>query len=79
MKFAKYYALITQFVIETLVLVFLGLYIGSKLDPDGVLNGILATVGGLLGIVFFVIYVIKVGEKDGRTKKGDSEGGNPEA
>ena len=76
MKFARFYALITQFVIEMLVLVFLGMFIGNKIDPDGILSGILGTIGGLLGITFFIIYIIREGSKDERAKGNDGSSGN---
>ena len=76
MKFARFYALITQFVIEMLVLVFLGMFIGNKIDPDGILSGILGTIGGLLGITFFIIYIIREGSKDERAKGNDGLSGD---
>ncbi len=83
MRFAKFYAIITQFIVETLFLVFLGMYIGEKIEPDGLLKGVLGVVGGILGIIFFIIYVIRVGvldERDRKAREGnsDSESGDTE-
>ena len=66
MKNLKVYALVTQFLFQLLILGVLGWFIGYKIDPDGVLKGILAIVGVLIGVVAFIIQLIKmVGVKDG--------------
>ncbi|MCR5307615.1 MAG: hypothetical protein K6E24_01285 [bacterium] len=66
MKNLKVYALITQFVFQLLILGVLGYFIGYKIDPDGLLKGILAIVGVLIGLIAFIIQVIKmVGVEDG--------------
>ena len=66
MKNLKVYALVTQFVFQLLILGVLGWFIGDKIDPHGVLKGILAIVGVLIGVVAFIIQLIKmVGVKDG--------------
>ncbi len=67
MKNLKVYALITQFVFQLLILGVLGYYLGYKIDPDGILKGILAVVGVLIGVIAFIIQVIKmVGIDDGK-------------
>ena len=66
MKNLKVYALITQFVFQLLILGVLSYFIGYKIDPDGLLKGILAIVGVLIGLIAFIIQVIKmVGVEDG--------------
>ena len=66
MKHLKVYALITQFVFQLLILGVLGYFIGYKIDPDGLLKGILAIAGVLIGLIAFIIQVIKmVGVEDG--------------
>ena len=66
MKNLKVYALITQFVFQLLILGVLGYFIGYKIDPDGLLKGILAIAGVLIGLIAFIIQVIKmVGVEDG--------------
>ena len=66
MKNLKVYALVTQFVFQLAILGVLGWFIGYKIDPDGILKGILAIVGALIGVVAFIIQLIKmVGVKDG--------------
>ena len=66
MKNLKVYALVTQFIFQLLILGVLGYFIGYKIDPDGVLKGILAVVGVVIGIVAFIIQIIKmVGVEDG--------------
>ena len=84
MKIARFYALITQYILQTILLVLLGMYIGNKIDPDSILKGILGTVGGILGIILFIIFIIKEGSKDGRKGKPNRrdenlEGGDSEA
>ena len=66
MKNLKVYALVTQFVFQLLILGVLGWFIGYKIDPDGILKGVLAIVGAMIGVVAFIIQLIKmVGVKDG--------------
>ena len=66
MKNLKVYALVTQFVFQLLILGVLGWFIGCKIDPDGILKGVLAIVGALIGVIAFIIQLIKmVGVKDG--------------
>ena len=66
MKILKVYALVTQFVFQLLILGVLGWFIGYKIDPDGILKGVLAIVGALIGVIAFIIQLIKmVGVKDG--------------
>lgn len=66
MKNFKIYALVTQFIFQLAILGVLGYFIGYKIDPDGILKGILAIVGCLIGLIAFIIQVIKmVGVEDG--------------
>ena len=66
MKNLKVYALVTQFIFQLLILGVLGYFIGYKIDPDSVLKGVLAVVGVLIGIIAFIIQIIKmVGVEDG--------------
>lgn len=72
MKFKKYfklYAIVTQFLIQTIVLVILGLYFGNWLDKKlGIENDLLAFLFGIIGIYgglgSMIIYVMKRGKKD---------------
>ena len=66
MKNLKVYALVTQFVFQLLILGVLGWFIGYKIDPDGILKGILAVVGAVIGVIAFIIQIVMmVGVKDG--------------
>ncbi|MBP5445785.1 MAG: hypothetical protein J6Y28_06400 [Acholeplasmatales bacterium] len=66
MKNLKVYALVTQFIFQLLILGVLGWFIGYRIDPDGVLKGILAVVGVVIGVIAFIIQLVKmVGVKDG--------------
>ena len=66
MKNLKIYALVTQFVFQLLALGVLGYYLGYKIDPDGILKGVLAVAGVLIGLIAFIIQLVKmVGVKDG--------------
>ena len=66
MKNLKVYALVTQFIFQLLILGVLGWFIGYKIDSDGILKGVLAIVGVLIGVIAFIIQLIKmVGVKDG--------------
>lgn len=63
----KIYALVTQFLFQTLVLTFLGYYLGTRMDEEGVLPGILAVIGAFAGIASFMYYVYRMGDKDGKS------------
>ena len=66
MKNLKVYALVTQFVFQLLILGVLGWFIGYKIDPDGILKGILEVVGAVIGVIAFIIQIVMmVGVKDG--------------
>ena len=61
----KIYALVTQFVFQLAILGVLGYFIGYKIDPDGILKGVLAVVGVIIGVIAFIIQLVKmVGVKD---------------
>ena len=62
----KVYALVTQFVFQLAILGVIGYFIGYKIDPDGILKGVLAVIGVIVGIIAFIIQLVKmVGVKDG--------------
>ena len=66
MKNLKVYALVTQFIFQLLILGVLGYFIGYKIDPDSVLKGVLAVIGVVIGVIAFIIQIIKmVGVEDG--------------
>lgn len=66
MKNLKVYALVTQFIFQLLILGVLGWFIGYRIEPDGILKGILAVVGAVIGVIAFIIQLIAmVGAKDG--------------
>ncbi len=62
-KKIRLYTIVSQGIIQTLVLMFLG----YKLGTDWWLNsstygGVLAVVGGIIGIILLIINTIKVGD-----------------
>lgn len=59
----KMYALISQMLLEVFVLIIIGYFIGNKIDSDGILKGVLAIVGGLLGLIFMILQVITIERK----------------
>ena len=66
MKKLKVYSLITQFIFQLAILGILGYYIGYKINPKGILCGVLAIVGVLIGLIAFILeLIILVGESDG--------------
>lgn len=65
----KVYALVTQFIFQTLILGVLGYFIGYTIDKEGVLKGILAVIGATVGLIAFIIQVIYLaGVKNGTRK-----------
>lgn len=62
----KIYSLFTQGIFTILILGGLGFYIGYIIDKSGILKGVLAAVGVLIGIIIFIKYMLQIGgEIDG--------------
>ncbi len=65
--FIKSYSLVTQGILNIIVLAGIGFLIGYFIDKQGILSGILAFIGLIIGLVLFVITTLRLdGEKDGR-------------
>lgn len=64
----KTYALLSQLIIEIIVLAALGYFIGYKINPDGVLKGVLAVIGTIIGIIFMIVQVITYGRRKQNNK-----------
>ena len=64
-KTVKLYAIVTQGFIQTLILAFLGYMLGAKWWlKEAVWGGVFAILGAIIGIVFLVITLLKVGKTD---------------
>ena len=68
-KFAKYYIIATQGICTILVLTFIGLFIGYKIDKESVLPAVLAVVGLLCGLASFIYYILKYQSQLEKNKK----------
>lgn len=55
----KAYALFSQGIIGMIVLGGIGFIIGWKVDKHSALCGILAVVGGLMGLAYFILLIYK--------------------
>ena len=68
-KGIRLYAIVSQFLFQTVALLVVGIYVGSKIDAhyntDTLYSGILGLVGAIIGIVFFMFYVYRLGKKNG--------------
>ncbi len=60
-KIVKAYALFTQGIIGIILLGVLGYFIGHIINKDGILKGVLAIVGVLIGVLIFIRYMIYIG------------------
>ena len=71
-KYAKYYSLGTQGIFTMVILLFLGYYIGYKINKDSPWPAILVVVGVLIGLFTFVsylLYILKCEEKEKKNEK----------
>lgn len=66
-KYTKIYAVVTQGIFSIIILLGLGYFIGYKIDKDSMWPGILAVVGAILGLISFIVLVLRIGadDKDG--------------
>ncbi len=71
-KYAKYYAVATQGIISIIALLLLGYFIGYKIDPSSIWSGVLASIGGICGLISFIVTLLKV-LKEEEKKKSESE------
>lgn len=60
-KYAKIYAVVTQGLISMVVLLLLGYWIGTKLWPNTVWPGVIATFGAIAGLINFIRMLLKLG------------------
>ena len=72
-KFFKNYALITQAVFSILVYSLLGFGIGYLIDKESFWPVVLLVVGMLLGLVFFIMTLLKLLKEDEEEKKHGQE------
>lgn len=55
----KAYAIFSQGIFSIICLAGLGFFIGWKINKNGILCGVLASVGAILGVITFIINVYK--------------------
>ncbi len=64
----KLYAIVTQYLMQTVALVVLGVYFGSKLDlkydTGNTFSGALGIAGIFIGLVTFALFVYRYGGKN---------------
>lgn len=67
MKTAKIYVLVTQLLIQTFIVIVGSYYLMKWLTNDHVYwPGIVSVIAGLLSLVYFIIVIIKNGDKYGK-------------
>lgn len=67
MKTAKIYVLVTQLLVQTFIVVVGSYLLTKKLTNDHAYwPGIVSVLAGLLSLVYFIIVIIKIGDKDGK-------------
>ncbi|QVK21536.1 hypothetical protein KHQ82_04225 [Mycoplasmatota bacterium] len=66
----KLYAIVTQYLMQTVALVVFGVYFGSKLDikygTENLYSGLLGILGIFVGLITFAIFVYRYGDKNGK-------------
>lgn len=68
----KAYAIFSQGIASMIVLGIIGFIIGWKIDKHSAMCGILAVLGAIIGLIYFIILVYKNHYFDSpSTKKGD--------
>lgn len=70
-KYAKYYAVATQGIITIVVLLFLGYFIGMKIDSESFWPGLLAALGALCGLISFIYLLLKLIKEEDQSGKSD--------
>lgn len=66
---AKLYAIVTQCLFTILALILIGFLIGYyAIDKHSIWSGILATLGGIIGIINFIVTMYKMSGDDSGTK-----------
>lgn len=70
-KYAKFYALATQGILTMVVLLFIGFFIGYKINKDSFWPPLLACIGMLCGLVIFISYLLYLGKEE--DKKNESK------
>lgn len=71
----KAYAIFSQGLVTMIVLGVIGFFIGFKVDKKSALPGILAVIGGLIGLINFIYLVYKNHYFDGPIKKNENGDG----
>lgn len=77
MKLAKLYALVVQLFVQLLVVTFGGYYLTKWLTKNHpIWPGIVAVICALMSLVYFIIIIMKQGEKDGEQNTSDESSSN---
>lgn len=69
-KIAKYYALVTQAIITIVVLLFIGYFIGTKIDDESFWPGLLAALFSISGLISFIGILLRMLKQEDRKKDG---------
>lgn len=72
----KAYAIFSQGIASMIILGAIGFLIGWKVNKHSALCGILAVVGAIMGLIYFIYLVYKNHYFDAPTKKEDKEDNN---
>lgn len=67
-KYVRYYVIATQGILTMVVLLFVGYFIGMKIDSSSFWPGLLAAIGTLCGLVSFIYLLLKMLKNEGKNK-----------
>ena len=70
-KAAKAYALASQGIFTIVFLLGLGFLIGFLIDKESFWPPLLATIGALMGVIIFVMYLLYILKDEEKEKKDD--------
>ena len=68
MKMAKMYVIVSQGIMNIIVLTLLGFLTAKWMNLSGVWIGIISALGAILGIIIFIMYILKMGDDYGNKK-----------
>lgn len=73
-ELVRAYAIFSQGIITMIVLGGIGFFIGYKINKHSALCGILAIVGGVIGLAYFIYLVYKNHYFDDKPKENKTDG-----
>lgn len=71
-KGIKYYVIATQGLLTMIVLTLIGYYIGYLIDKESFWPGVIAAIGAIIGLVYFIRLLLKIMKEEDK-KKNESK------